>query len=79
MTTIYKKKLLKEIETIPDKHFKSLYKMIHYFKIELKSGGGKNVKKYSLAGIWKGSHIDVEKEIYKLRANVSQKLEKIKL
>ena len=58
MTTIYKKKLLKEIETIPDKHFKSLYKMIHYFKIELKSGGEKNVKKYSLAGIWKGSHID---------------------
>jgi hypothetical protein len=58
MTTIYKKKVLKEIETIPDKHFKSLYKMIHYFKIELKSGGGKNVKKYSLAGIWKGSQID---------------------
>ena len=44
MTTIYKKKLLKEIETIPDKHFKSLYKMIHYFKIELKSGGEKMSK-----------------------------------
>jgi hypothetical protein len=35
-----------------------LHKNIHYFKIELKTGGEKSVEKYSLAGIWKGSQID---------------------
>jgi hypothetical protein len=35
MATIYKEKILKEIEKIPEKHLKSIYNIIHLFKSEL--------------------------------------------
>jgi DNA-binding winged helix-turn-helix (wHTH) protein len=55
-----------------------LYKYLEFMNYK------KNIKQkeQSLQGVWKGKgfeKIDVEKEIYKLRANVSQKLEKINL
>ncbi len=58
MATIYKEKILKEIEKIPEKHLKSIYNIIHLFKSELIMATKKNVKTETLAGIWKGSQID---------------------
>ena len=60
MATIYKKKIFKEIDTIPEKHLKSIYNIIHLFKSELNMATKKNVKTETLAGIWKGSQIDEE-------------------
>ncbi len=60
MATIYKKKILKEIETIPEKHLKSIYNIIHLFKNELNITTKKYAKTKTLAGIWKGSQIDEE-------------------
>jgi hypothetical protein len=58
MATIYKKKILKEIETIPEKHLKSIYNIVHLFKNELNIATKKNAKTETLAGIWKGSQIN---------------------
>jgi hypothetical protein len=58
MATIYKKKILKEIETIPEKHLKSIYNIVHLFKNELNMATKKNVQTETLAGIWKGSQIN---------------------
>jgi mRNA-degrading endonuclease RelE of RelBE toxin-antitoxin system len=57
MSTVYKRKIIKEIETIPEKHYKTLYKIIQLLNDELKSQDSKK-KLTSLAGIWKGSHIE---------------------
>ena len=56
MKSIYKEKLLKEIETIPEHHLKSVYKIIHEFKKLSKKTG----EKYSLKGIWQGSQVSDE-------------------
>ncbi|MBD3225603.1 MAG: hypothetical protein GF313_12820 [Caldithrix sp.] len=69
MATIYKKKLLKELESIPSEHHKAIYKIIHLFNTELKLSSSKK-EKSSLAGIWKGSAIsdnlikEAEKSLY---------------
>ena len=60
MATIYKKKIFKEIDTIPEKHLKSIYNIIHLFKNELGMATKRSTKKETLAGIWKGSQIDEE-------------------
>ncbi len=60
MATIYKKKILKEIEMIPEKHLKSIYNVIHLFKNELNMATKINTKKETLAGIWAGNQIDEE-------------------
>jgi hypothetical protein len=67
MATIYKKKILKEIETIPEKHLKSIYNIIHLFNNELNMATKKNVHAETLAGIWKGKQItdDLIKEAKK--------------
>lgn len=76
--SITKINILNSLSLIPPNMLTELYKYLEFMNYK------KNIKQkeLSLQGIWKGKgfeKIDVEKEIYKLRANVSQKLEKIKL
>ncbi len=74
MKSIYKEKLLKEIETIPEHHLKSVYKIVHEFKSLAKETKGKK----SLKGIWKGKgfeKIDIEQEIKELRKHITNKIE----
>ena len=57
MSSIYKEKIIEEIETIPEKMMPRFYRIIHLLKTELyKSEGISN--KRSLKGIWKDSELD---------------------
>ena len=58
MVSIYKKKIFKEIEDIPEDKAPKLYKIIHLFTDEIMTGGKKIKNRGSLKGIWKGSQID---------------------
>ena len=58
MASSYKKKILKEIEKIPDERIPRLYKVIHLLTTELISKTKKTGNRGSLKGIWKGSKID---------------------
>ena len=78
MKSIYKGKLLKEIETIPEQHLKSVYKIVHEFKNLAKDTTGKK----SLKGVWKGKgfeKINIEKEIKELHQNITNKIENMKI
>ncbi len=81
MATIYKKKLLKELESIPSEHHKAIYKIIHLFNTELKLSSSKKTKE-SLAGIWKDKgfeRINIEEEIHSLRKSSTNNLNNFKL
>ncbi|MGA1871435.1 MAG: hypothetical protein ACMUJM_23140 [bacterium] len=58
MISLYKKKILKEIEGIPEDDIPKLYKIIHIVTSELINRPKKSKKRGSLKGIWKGSNID---------------------
>jgi len=58
MQTSYKKKILQEIEKIPDDKLGNIYKIIHLLTGEITTGAKKTGKRTSLRGIWKGSRID---------------------
>ena len=59
MSSIYKEKIIKEIETIPEKMMPRFYRIIHLLKTELYlSNEISNKRKRSLKGIWKDSEID---------------------
>ncbi|HAS17516.1 MAG: hypothetical protein A2Y48_05680 [Nitrospirae bacterium RIFCSPLOW2_12_42_9] len=54
----YKKKILQEIEKVPEDKIVSIYKIIHLLTKEITSEAKKAGKRISLKGIWKGSSID---------------------
>ena len=58
MASPYKKKILKEIEKIPDEKIPRLYKVIHLLTAELISKTKRIGNRGSLKGIWKDSDID---------------------
>ncbi len=58
MSSPYKDKILKEIETLPEDIMPKLYKIIHLFAVESVMGSKKTGKRGSLRGIWKDSQID---------------------
>jgi hypothetical protein len=58
MPSIYKERLLKEIEGIPEEKISKLYKIIHILRAELMRKPEKSRVRGSLKGIWKGSQID---------------------
>ncbi|HEC67474.1 MAG TPA: hypothetical protein ENI35_01455 [Candidatus Desulfofervidus auxilii] len=58
MTSIYKEKILKEIEEIPEEMMPKIYRIIHILKMELIPKTKKLGVRGSLKGIWKGSQID---------------------
>jgi len=58
MPSIYKERLLKEIEGIPEEKVSKLYKIIHILRAELMQTSEKSQVRGSLKGIWKGSQID---------------------
>jgi hypothetical protein len=58
MQVDYKKKILQEIEKIPDDKLANMYRIIHLLSSELKGGAKKTGKRISLRGIWKGSQIN---------------------
>ena len=60
MESIYKEKLLQEIEELPDEIVPNLYRVIHVLKNELMPKTEKYRNSGSLKGIWKGSRIDDE-------------------
>ncbi len=54
----YKKKILQEIEKVPDEKLANMYRIIHLLTGELMEWYKKSGKRVSLKGIWKGSQID---------------------
>lgn len=58
MQSIYKEKILKEIEKIPDDRMSKLYRVIHLLVSELMPKPPKTGNRGSLKGVWKGSQID---------------------
>jgi len=60
MESIYKEKLLQEIEELPDEVVPNFYRIIHLLKNELLLKTEKLRNRGSLKGIWKGYHIDEE-------------------
>ena len=54
----YKKKILREIEKVPEDKIVSMYKIIHLLAKEITSGAKKTGKRISLKVIRKGSLID---------------------
>lgn len=54
----YRKKLLKEIEELPDNMVPTLYQIIHLLKTGWSSRTNRSGQRGSLHGIWKGSQID---------------------
>ena len=54
----YRKKLLKEIEEIPDEVMPTMYRIIHLLKTGWASRKKRSGQRGSLQGIWKGSQID---------------------
>lgn len=58
MSSTYKKKLIREIEEIPEEMIPRLYRIIHILKSELAPKTLQSGIRGSLRGIWKGSQID---------------------
>ncbi len=58
MPSIYKDKILKEIEDVPEEIMPKLYKIIHMLTTDLIPKTTKRGKRGSLRGIWEGSQID---------------------
>jgi len=58
MDAIYKEKLLREIDDLPDEIVPVFYRMIHQIKNKLMLKTEKSGNRGSLKGIWKGSKID---------------------
>jgi len=58
MQVDYRKKILKEIEKVPDEKLANMYRIIHLLTGEFMEGTKKTGKQVSLKGIWKGSQID---------------------
>ena len=69
MISIYRKKILKEIEDIPEDKIPKLYKIIHIVTSELMNKPKKSENRGSLKGIWKGSNID-EKLFYEAKKSI---------
>lgn len=56
---MYKEKILKELERLPETMMPKLYRVIHLLSTELLRAEVKAAgKRGSLKGIWKGSQID---------------------
>ena len=58
MQVDYKKKILQEIEKVPDEKLANIYRIVHLLTGKLMEGTKKTGKRVSLKGIWKGSQID---------------------
>jgi hypothetical protein len=58
MTSIYKEKILKEIEKIPEDKMPKLYRIIQVLTNEFMPKAKKTGNRGSLKGIWKGNIID---------------------
>ncbi|HAG51706.1 MAG: hypothetical protein A2X87_06820 [Deltaproteobacteria bacterium GWC2_42_51] len=58
MLSIYKEKILKEIEKIPEDRMPKLYRVIHLLVSELIPETKKIGNRGSLKGVWKDSQID---------------------
>lgn len=58
MQVDYKKKILQEIEKVPDEKLANMCRIVHLLTGELMAGTKKTGKRVSLKGIWKGSQID---------------------
>jgi len=58
MPSIYKERLLKEIDGFPEQKISKLYKIIHILRVELMQKEKRPGIRGSLKGIWKGSQID---------------------
>jgi hypothetical protein len=54
----YRKKLLKELEEMPDDMVPTMYRIIHLLKTGWAPGTKRSGQRGSLQGIWKGSQID---------------------
>jgi len=60
MLSIYKEKILKELEGVPGEMMPKLYRIIHLLANELIPKKKQKRNRGSLKGIWKGSQIDEE-------------------
>ena len=58
MISTYKKKILKEIEDLPEDKMPKFYKIVHLLTTELIIEKKTQKKRGSLKGIWKGSQVD---------------------
>ncbi len=58
MLSIYKEKILKELDVVPEEMMPKLYKIIHLLATELMPKKKDTGNRGSLKGIWKGSQID---------------------
>ncbi len=58
MLSIYKEKILKELEGVPGEMMPKLYRIIHLLATELIPKTKQTGKRGSLKGIWRGSQID---------------------
>ena len=58
MDSVYKEKLHKIVETLPEDMTPVIYKIVSLLKIELASTKKNAGERGSLAGIWQGSIID---------------------
>lgn len=84
MQSMYKEKILKEIEKIPDDRMSKLYRVIHLLVSELMPKPPKTGNRGSLKGVWKGSQIDApersnqgywSKEIFKIADKIKANIE----
>ena len=58
MISVYKEKILREIEKVPEDKIPKLLRIIHLLTTETTPRRKKTGKRGSLKGIWKGSQID---------------------
>ena len=58
MLSVYKEKILREIEKVPEDKMPKLLKIIHLLTTQTTPKRKKPGKRGSLKGIWKGSQID---------------------
>ncbi len=58
MLSVYKEKILREIEKVPEDKMPKLFRIIHLLATEIMPGTKKTGNRGSLKGIWKGSQID---------------------
>jgi len=58
MLSVYKEKILREIEKVPEDKVPKLFRIIHLLATEIMPGTKKTGNHGSLKGIWKGSQID---------------------
>jgi hypothetical protein len=58
METLYKEKIINEIDGLSDKQLEKIYKFIHLLNTELLQPTKSKVKFESLRGIWKGAIIN---------------------